>query len=262
MSNLQSSKEARYRTVALYLDDARWHPFRMLTGIFPQKRWIYKQRPGEEKVEAEVTINICYVYLLEESEALQLNLGRAFSDLLDMGFDPAKPLSEKVWFLKKEMRYLIEYSNGEKLSRADKLVLDYYVITNDELNYRQIASKWLLELPSFVDFREKVPKFGPPQIPLRKPAEIDLRMRPELSGAIRADDFIFLKLGDQWKLGDQYGVGFCFTIGNSKETGIQPGQRIPEEMMCYLPRRPKTAQEKADEPDYKPDSPGKRKLVI
>ena len=261
MSNLQSSKEARYRTVALYLDDARWHPFRMLTGIFPQKRWIYKQRPGEEKVEAEVTINICSVYLLEESEALQLNLGRAFSDLLDMGFDPAKPLSEKVWFLKKEMKgmwHLIEYSNGEKLSRLRLYPkADDYVITADELNYRQKAAIWLLELPSFVDFREKIPKFGPPKIPLQTP---DRETRP-LSGAIRADDFIFLKEGDKWKLGDQYGVGFCFTIG-SLDAGSQPGERIPEGMMCYLPRRPKTAQEKANEPDYKPDSPGKRKLVI
>ena len=59
---------------------------------------------------------------------------------------------------------------------------------------------------------------------------------------ILADNFYFLREGEEWKKGDEYGVGFCFTIGGP-HTSIKPGSKIDKGMLCYLPRRPKTPEE-------------------
>ena len=295
----QSDKDQRYRTVGKFLTDIQWHPFRLLTEIFAQKRYIYRQRPGvvygelEPKEEMEVTVNLCYVYLLEENLPLQLNLGKGFSDLLDMGFNPKKP-TEQVWFLKKTVLGQAQWHKMDYMNRSRLNVTypyrawnDQFLISDDERLYRNIASEWLLNLPSFVDFRERTPKFGPPRVPLKKPEMPDVRGVAGYYGkvgidpktgekvqtvlgtfsknspiiekveTIKAEDFIFLKQGDKWQLGDQYGLNFCYTIGKISETSISPGEEIPENMLCYLPRRPKALMR-----EYEPDSPGRRKLVI
>jgi len=52
----------------------------------------------------------------------------------------------------------------------------------------------------------------------------------------RPENYQFLKLGDKFKTGDEYGVGFCFVIG-SKQTSLKEGDTVHREVMCYCPRR-------------------------
>ena len=51
-----------------------------------------------------------------------------------------------------------------------------------------------------------------------------------------AGNFDFLSVGDSFKPGDQYGVGFCFTIGDPATT-IRPGDVVTASMIRFLPRR-------------------------
>ena len=62
---------------------------------------------------------------------------------------------------------------------------------------------------------------------------------PTLPGGMDSPDaikFDFLKVNDKFEAGDQYGVGFCYTIGDPA-TSFKPGELVPASMMSYLPRR-------------------------
>jgi dUTP pyrophosphatase len=116
------------------------------------------------------------------------------------------------------------------------------ILSNDEVNYSLGGGNFLINRGDRIAqlaFREV------PPVRLKKVDKISREF--DRGGGFghsgvqdffpNAKDYLFLKVGDQWQNGDEYGTGFGPFVVGTKQTGIKEGDVVQLGDMCYSPRR-------------------------